>query len=58
MQSENISQLVEDSVNTADNVQKGNKQLKQATEKRSQAQMVFWATSALCGFLVAWDLIF
>jgi syntaxin 18 len=49
---------MQDSVNTADNVQRGNKELKQASEKRSQAQMVFYATVGLCTFLTAWDLIF
>ncbi|KAF2403199.1 hypothetical protein EJ06DRAFT_541918 [Trichodelitschia bisporula] len=57
MQSENITQLVHDSVFTAENVGSGNKELKRASERPSTARMVFWATCALCGFLVTWDLV-
>ena len=58
IQSANISQLVTDSLSTSENVGSGNKQLKKAADRRSRAQMVFWATCGLCGFLITWDLIF
>ncbi|MCJ1277236.1 hypothetical protein MMC21_005046 [Puttea exsequens] len=58
IQSANISQLVADSQSTTENVGGGNKELKRATERKSTARMVFWATCGLCGFLITWDLIF
>ena len=58
IQSANISQLVADSLSTTDNVGGGNKELKRATERKSTARMVFWASCGLCGFLITWDLIF
>lgn len=58
IQSANIEQLVADSENTAENVGGGNKQLKKATQRKfSQAKMTFYAASALCTFLIVWDLI-
>lgn len=57
-QSANISQLVADSLNTSENVGSGNKELKRATERKSTARMVFWASCGLCGVLVVWDLVF
>ena len=58
VQSANISQLVSDSMSTTENVGGGNKELKRATDRKSTARMVFWASCGLCGFLVTWDLIF
>lgn len=58
MQSAHIQQLVTDSLNTTENVASGNKQLKKATERRSVAKDVFYATCGLCVTLVLWDLIF
>ncbi|KAK3176837.1 hypothetical protein OEA41_008162 [Lepraria neglecta] len=58
IQSANISQLVAESLSTTENVGGGNKELKRATERKSTARMVFWASCGLCGFLVTWDLIF
>jgi hypothetical protein len=57
-QSENIDQMVQDSYLTTENLGKGNKELKRASERRSTAQTVFWSTVGFCGFLIAWDLIF
>lgn len=57
-QAENIDLLVQDSYLTEENVDRGNKQLKKASERRSTAQMVFWSTCTLCTTLVIWDLIF
>ncbi|KAL8817068.1 MAG: hypothetical protein Q9223_004033 [Gallowayella weberi] len=57
-QSSNIEQLVADSINTTENVGSGNKELKRATERKSTARMVFFATCGLCAFLVTWDLVF
>ncbi|EED18538.1 SNARE protein (Ufe1), putative [Talaromyces stipitatus ATCC 10500] len=57
-QEEYITQLVTDASTTAENVGKGNKELKRASERRSTAQMVFWCTAGLCVWLVVWDAIF
>ncbi|ORY09536.1 snare protein syntaxin-like protein 18/UFE1 [Clohesyomyces aquaticus] len=56
IQSAHIEQLVEDSYLTTENVGSGNKELKRATERMSQAQMLFYCTSGFCAFLVLWDL--
>lgn len=58
LQQESIDQLVQDSYLTTENLGKGNKELKRASERRSMAQAVFWSTCAFCGGLVLWDLIF
>lgn len=57
-QEEYISQLVADASTTSENVGKGNKELKRASERRSTAQMVFWATTGLCAWLILWDAVF
>jgi syntaxin 18 len=56
-QSAHIDQLVADSSYTAENVGGGNKELKKATERKSTAKYVFYASCGLSLFLVAWDLI-
>lgn len=57
-QSEHIDQLVEDSYLTTENLGKGNKELKRASERKSTAQAVFFGTLGFCTFLIAWDAIF
>lgn len=57
-QSEHIEQLVQDSYLTTENLGKGNKELKRASERKSTAQAVFWGTLGFCSFLVVWDMIF
>ncbi|KAK7733443.1 hypothetical protein SLS57_000458 [Botryosphaeria dothidea] len=52
-----IDQLVQDSQLTTENVGTGNKELKKASERKSIAQAIFYATCAMCGTLVVWDLI-
>ncbi|KAK7955910.1 uncharacterized protein PG986_005132 [Apiospora aurea] len=56
-QSAHIEQLVTDSFNTAENVGRGNTQLKKATQRPSMAKYMFYTTCGLCSFLVVWDLI-
>ncbi|KAI6713643.1 hypothetical protein JHW43_003769 [Diplocarpon mali] len=56
-QSAHIDQLVTDSFLTAENVGGGNKQLKKATERKSTAKYVFYASCGLSFFLVVWDLV-
>ncbi|KAK8042927.1 hypothetical protein PG994_013410 [Apiospora phragmitis] len=56
-QSAHIEQLVTDSFNTAENVGRGNTQLKKATQRPSMAKYMFYTTAGLCSFLVVWDLI-
>ena len=57
VQSAQIDQLVQDSEFTVENVGKGNKELKRASERRSTARMVFYGTCAFCFTLVVWDLL-
>lgn len=57
VQSEQISQLVQDSHLTVENVGSGNKELKKASERPSTARMVFYATVAYCTTLIIWDLL-
>ena len=57
-QGEMIEQLVTDAQNTDENVRRGNKELKKASERGSTAKLVFWTTVGICGFLISWDLIF
>ncbi|ORY59745.1 snare-complex protein syntaxin-18 N-terminus-domain-containing protein [Pseudomassariella vexata] len=56
-QSAHIEQLVADSFKTTENVEGGNKQLKQATKKTSTAKLTFYATCGVCSFLILWDLV-
>ncbi|EKD21612.1 uncharacterized protein L3040_004836 [Drepanopeziza brunnea f. sp. 'multigermtubi'] len=57
VQSAHIDQLVTDSFVTAENVGGGNKQLKKATERKSTAKYVFYASCGLSAFLIVWDLV-
>jgi len=57
IQSAHIEQLVADSEFTTDNVGGGNQQLKKATERKSTAKYVFYASCGLSLFLVVWDLV-
>lgn len=57
-QGEMVEQLVTDAANTDENVRRGNKELKKASERSSTAKSFFWSTVGLCSFLVVWDLIF
>ncbi|KAG9231939.1 snare protein syntaxin-like protein 18/UFE1 [Amylocarpus encephaloides] len=57
VQSEHIDQLVQDSDLTTENVGSGNQQLKKATERKSTAKYVFYASCGLSLFLVVWDLV-
>ncbi|KAF4126699.1 SNARE-complex protein Syntaxin-18 N-terminus [Geosmithia morbida] len=57
-QTEQIDVLVAESHSTTENVEGGNRQLKKATSRPSAARLTFYATSGLCAFLVAWDLLF
>ena len=56
-QSVMIDQLIQDSFTTTENIGTGNKELKKASERRSTAKMVFYATAGVCSFFVFWDLI-
>ncbi|KAH0837013.1 hypothetical protein AYO21_08820 [Fonsecaea monophora] len=58
VQGEMIDTLVQDAANTDENVRKGNRELKRASERGSTARLVFYATVGFCSFLVVWDLIF
>ncbi len=58
VQGEMIDTLVSDAMNTDENLRKGNKELKKASERGSTARLVFYATAGFCSFLVVWDLIF
>lgn len=56
-QSAHIDQLVADSNLTAENVGGGNKELKKASERKSTAKWVFYASCGVSLFLITWDLI-
>jgi syntaxin 18 len=56
-QSVMIDQLVQDSYSTTEDVGKGNKELKRASERISWAPYVFYATAAGCSFFIFWDSI-
>lgn len=58
VQGEMIGNLVSDAERTDENVQKGNKELKRATERTSTAKIMYHTTLWLCAGLVMWDLIF
>lgn len=58
VQAEQIGNLVGDAEDTGQNLQRGNRELKRASERGSTARGVFWGTVGVCGFLVVWDLIF
>ncbi|TKX24710.1 hypothetical protein C1H76_3320 [Elsinoe australis] len=57
-QNAHIEQLVQDSFFTEENVGRGNKELKKASERPSTARMLYHGTWVFCAFLVTWDLIF
>ena len=57
MQSTRIDQMVEDSTNVEQNVSKGNRELKDATKKRSWARYMYYISCSLSAFLILWDLI-
>lgn len=57
-QGDMIEQLVMDAQGTDENVRKGNRELKRASERSSTAKGVFWITVGICGFLIGWDLVF
>lgn len=55
---QHVEQMVQDSYLTTENLDRGNKELKKASERKSTARMVCYASAGFCTFLVAWDLIF
>ena len=56
-QSAHIDQLVADSYLVAENVGGGNKELKRASERKSTAKYVFYASCGVSLFLIMYDLI-
>ncbi|KAK3956592.1 hypothetical protein QBC32DRAFT_330417 [Pseudoneurospora amorphoporcata] len=56
-QSAHIDQLVSESFETTEGVDRGNKELKKSTNRASPARYTFFAATGLCAFLVIWDLI-
>ncbi|KAB8298035.1 hypothetical protein EYC80_001807 [Monilinia laxa] len=56
-QAEQIEILAEQSHQTTENVGGGNKELKRASERKSTAKYVFYASCGLSAFLVLWDLV-
>ncbi|KAK3323391.1 hypothetical protein B0T19DRAFT_202729 [Cercophora scortea] len=57
-QSESINQLVVDSFETNEGVEKGNKQLKSAAQRAGPARYTCYAAAGLCALLVVWDLVY
>lgn len=58
VQGQQIAQLEQDSYSTEENLGRGNRELKRASERKSTAQAVFWGSAVFCGVLVVWDLVF
>ena len=57
IQAAHVGQLVTDSLNTTENVDKGNKELKKALDRPSTARYTFFAASGLCLFVIVWDFL-
>ncbi|EPE10725.1 snare protein syntaxin 18 ufe1 [Ophiostoma piceae UAMH 11346] len=57
MQSAHVDQMVQDSFNTADNVAKGNQELKKALDRPSTARYTFFVACSLSLFVVVWDFL-
>ncbi|TGZ83418.1 hypothetical protein EX30DRAFT_339596 [Ascodesmis nigricans] len=51
-----IDHLMQDSMETEENVSKGNKQLKKAAEKLSMARSAFFASAIFSSVVIVWDL--
>jgi len=58
VQGEMVNSLVLDADRTDENVHRGNKELKRATEKTRIPKLLYHGTLYLCAGLVVWDLIF
>ncbi|KAK5936797.1 syntaxin ufe1 [Knufia obscura] len=58
VQGEMVSSLVVNAERTDENVQRGNKELKRATEKTRIPKILYHTTLYLCAGLIVWDLIF
>ncbi|KAF8242243.1 hypothetical protein K440DRAFT_617782 [Wilcoxina mikolae CBS 423.85] len=54
-QNVHIDNLVMDSLATTENIQRGNKELKKASEKASIARSAFFGTAVFCGVVFIWD---
>ena len=54
-QNVHIDNLVMDSLATTENIQRGNKELKKASEKVSIAQSAFFGAAVFCGVVFIWD---
>lgn len=55
VQAEHVDQMMTDSISTAENVARGNRELKKAAARPSTARYTFYAASGLCLFVVVWD---
>lgn len=55
VQNVHIDHLVMDSLATTENVQRGNQQLKKASEKVSIARSAFFGTVVFCSVVFVWD---
>jgi len=54
-QNAHIDNIVMDSLATTENIQRGNKELKKASEKASIARSAFSGTAVFCGVVFIWD---
>lgn len=54
-QNSQIDNLLMDTLQTAENVDRGNKELKKAAEKTSMARSAFFGTVVFCGVVFVWD---
>lgn len=54
-QNAHIDNLVMDSLATTDNIERGNKELRKASEKASVARSAFFGTVVFCSVVFIWD---
>jgi syntaxin 18 len=54
-QNVHIDNLIMDSLATTENIQRGNKELKKASERTSIARSAFFGTVVFCSVVFVWD---
>ncbi|KAL7268169.1 hypothetical protein RUND412_009222 [Rhizina undulata] len=55
VQNAHIENLVSDSLQTTENMKRGNKELKKAGERFTMARTAFWSAATFAGVVIVWD---
>ncbi|KAL7265968.1 hypothetical protein RUND412_011502, partial [Rhizina undulata] len=55
VQNAHIENLVSDSLQTTENMMRGNKELKKAGERFTMARTAFWSAAMFAGVVIVWD---